>query len=69
MGPYLTYPVDIENESCKKEDKKMIKESKEYSTSPYHEVIANYFDYEAFGRDISMNADGGFSTYGWVEKA
>ena len=31
--------------------------------------LARYFDYEAFGRDISMETDGGFSTYGWVEKA
>ena len=33
------------NESCNKEDKKPIKESKEYSTSPYHDIIAEYFDY------------------------
>ena len=31
--------------------------------------LANYFDYKALGRDISMESDGGFSTYGWVEKA
>ena len=34
-------------ESCKKEDKKMIKEDKEYSASPYHDVIAKFFDYDS----------------------
>lgn len=30
--------------------------------------LANYFDYEAFGRDIRLEADGGFTSYGWIEK-
>lgn len=29
--------------------------------------LANYFDYEAFGRDINMETDGGFTSYGWIE--
>ena len=29
--------------------------------------LANYFDYEKFGRDIAMEADGGFTTYGFIE--
>ena len=30
--------------------------------------LANYIDYEAFGRDIRLETDGGFSQYGWIEK-
>ena len=30
--------------------------------------LSNYIDYAAFGRDISYDTDGGFSTYGWIEK-
>lgn len=30
--------------------------------------LANYFDYEAFGRDIRFETDGGFSEWGWIEK-
>lgn len=30
--------------------------------------LANYIDYEAFGRDIRIESDGGFSSYGWIEK-
>lgn len=30
--------------------------------------LANYIDYEKFGRDISIESDGGFSSYGWIEK-
>ena len=30
--------------------------------------LANYFDYEAFGRDIALEADGGFTSYGFIEK-
>lgn len=30
--------------------------------------LANYFDYEAFGRDINMETDGGFTSYGWIER-
>lgn len=29
--------------------------------------LANYFDYEAFGRDVNMESNGGFTTYGYVE--
>lgn len=30
--------------------------------------LANYFDYESFGRDIAIEADGGFTSYGFIEK-
>ena len=30
--------------------------------------LANYFDYERFGRDIAIEADGGFTSYGFIEK-
>lgn len=30
--------------------------------------LANYIDYAAFGRDINMETDGGFTSYGWIEK-
>ena len=30
--------------------------------------LANYFDYEGFGRDIAIEADGGFTSYGFIEK-
>lgn len=30
--------------------------------------LANYFDYESFGRDIAIDADGGFTDYGFIEK-
>ena len=30
--------------------------------------LANYIDYEAFGRDVNMETDGGFTSYGWIEK-
>ena len=30
--------------------------------------LANYIDYEAFGRDIRFESDGGFSLYGWIER-
>lgn len=30
--------------------------------------LANYFDYAAFGRDINLETDGGFTSYGWIEK-
>ena len=29
--------------------------------------LANYFDYEAFGRDINLETDGGFTSFGWIE--
>lgn len=30
--------------------------------------LSNYFDYEAFGRDIAIEADGGFTSYGFIER-
>ncbi len=30
--------------------------------------LANYIDYEAFGRDISLETDGGFTQFGWIER-
>lgn len=30
--------------------------------------LANYFDYEAFGRDINLESDGGFTSFGWIER-
>lgn len=30
--------------------------------------LANYFDYEAFGRDINIETDGGFTSFGWIER-
>lgn len=29
--------------------------------------LANYFDFEAFGRDIAIESNGGYSAYGWIE--
>lgn len=29
--------------------------------------LSNYFDYEAFGRDVRFESDGDFSKYGWIE--
>lgn len=29
--------------------------------------LSNYFDYEAFGRDIRFESYGGFTSYGWIE--
>lgn len=30
--------------------------------------LADYFDYAAFGRDIAIETDGGFTSYGFIEK-
>lgn len=30
-------------------------------------VLSRYFDYEAFGRDIDLETNGGFSSYGYIE--
>lgn len=30
--------------------------------------LANYIDYESFGRDIRFESDGGFSELGWIER-
>lgn len=29
--------------------------------------LANYFDFAAYGRDINLETDGGFTSYGWIE--
>ena len=31
-------------------------------------TLGRYIDYEAFGRDIALEADGGFTTYGFIER-
>ena len=30
--------------------------------------LANYIDYEAFGRDVRFETDGGFTSLGWIER-
>lgn len=30
--------------------------------------IRNYFDFEAYGRDIRFETDGGFTSHGWLER-
>ena len=30
--------------------------------------LAEYLDYEAFGRDIRLESDGGFTSLGWLER-
>ena len=30
--------------------------------------LANYIDYEAFGRDIRFDSDGAHTNYGWIER-
>jgi len=30
--------------------------------------LANYLDYEAYGRDIDFNSSGGFTSHGWLER-
>ena len=30
--------------------------------------LSNYFDYEAFGRDIAIETDGGFTSFGFIER-
>ena len=30
--------------------------------------LAYYIDYEKFGRDVNIESNGGFSSFGWVEK-
>lgn len=32
-------------------------------------TLANYIDYEAFGRDIRLESDGMMTDYGWIERA
>jgi antirestriction protein len=31
--------------------------------------LARYFDYEAFGRDLRVNSNGCYTSYGWLESA
>lgn len=31
-------------------------------------TLGRYIDYEAFGRDINLETDGGFTTYGFIER-
>ena len=31
-------------------------------------TLGRYIDYEAFGRDINLEADGGFTSYGFIER-
>ena len=31
-------------------------------------TLADYIDYRAFGRDIAIEADGGFTSYGFIER-
>lgn len=30
--------------------------------------LSYYIDYEAFGRDVALESDGAFSSYGWIER-
>ena len=30
--------------------------------------LAKYLDYEAYGRDIRLESDGGFTSFGWLER-
>ena len=32
------------------------------------EPISSYIDYDALGRDLSMELDGDFSSYGWIQR-
>lgn len=31
-------------------------------------MLRNYIDYEAFGRDVRLESEGGFTSYGWIER-
>lgn len=31
-------------------------------------ALRNYINYEAFGRDVRIETDGGFTSYGWIER-
>jgi hypothetical protein len=44
-----------------------IEESGCYDTSTIG-ALANYIDYEGFGRDVRFESNGGFTSYGWIEK-
>lgn len=43
-----------------------IEESGCYDTSALGN-LSNYIDYEAFGRDVSLETNGGFTSYGYIE--
>lgn len=44
-----------------------LEESGCYDLSTVPKNIRNYFDYNAFGRDIAIEANGGFTDYGFIE--
>lgn len=45
----------------------IIEESGCYDTSELGN-LSNYIDYEAFGRDVRLEAEGGFTSLGWLER-
>lgn len=45
----------------------IIEESGGYDTSELGN-LSNYIDYEAFGRDVRLESEGGFTALGWLER-
>lgn len=45
----------------------LIEESGEFNTSGLG-VLCRYIDYEAYGRDVRFETDGGFSEFGWIQR-
>lgn len=45
----------------------IIEESGCYNTSELGN-LGNYIDYEAYGRDVRLEAEGGFTSMGWIER-
>ena len=45
----------------------IIEESGCYDTSELGN-LSNYIDYEAFGRDVRLETEGGFTSLGWLER-
>ena len=45
----------------------LIHETGEFNISGLKD-LSFYFDYEAYGRDVRFESDGGFSSLGWVER-
>ena len=45
----------------------IIEESGCYDTSKLGN-LSNYIDYEAFGRDVRIESEGGFTSLGWLER-
>lgn len=39
----------------------------EVGTLEIPDYLVNYFDYEAYGRDLSINSSGNFTSRGWLE--